>query len=220
MQIEVSVMSEPEDTPEHGVGGPSVRRGRAKNPAVIGAAATISAALIAGIFSLLASQSGGGSSLPQGVVTILAAPASGVAGTSVSNPVSSGGTYLADLTALTAPRSSGISDTVGGRALIEVISLADGDEARYQIPDGANKFTAVVGISDTGVAYSGSPPPTTRGVFAVFADGVLLTQVTLMPGQLAVLSVSVSNHKILQLGYTSTGGSNDEADYGMARFTL
>jgi hypothetical protein len=213
MQIEVSVMSEPEDTPEHGVGGPSVRRGRAKNPAVIGAAATISAALIAGIFSLLASQSGGGSSLPQGVVTILAAPASGVAGTSVSNPVSSGGTYLADLTALTAPRSSGISDTVGGRALIEVISLADGDEARYQI-------TAVVGISDTGVAYSGSPPPTTRGVFAVFADGVLLTQVTLMPGQLAVLSVSVSNHKILQLGYTSTGGSNDEADYGMARFTL
>lgn len=126
---------------------------------------------------------------------------------------------MADMTALITPHSSGFSDTVGGRALVDSIGLANGDEARYQIPDKAKKFVAIVGISDTGLFYSGSPPPATKGVFAVFADGALLTQVTLRPGQLAVLSVSVANRKILQLGYTSTGGSEDEADYGMARFT-
>jgi hypothetical protein len=201
------------------VSDPTTKRSRlrpGKNPATIGAIATVLAAVIAGVFTLISTQESRSAS-PSGVATILAALPSGSAETGQGTGSGGGtnGQFLADMTALNDPYDNDFSDTVGGRAVIKTLGIPTGSSASYSIPSGAKTFHASIGISDT----SRSPSADTKGTFAVFGDATLLEQVRLSMGQLAVLSVPVAGYKVLRLGYTSVGGTDAEGDFGMARFT-
>jgi hypothetical protein len=188
-----------------------------KNPATIGAIATVLAAVIAGVFALITTQESRSGSLPSGVTTILAALPSGSAGTGLTAGSGGGanGTFLADMTALNDPWDNDYSDTIGGRSVIKTVGIPNGDGASYSIPPGAKTFNASIGISDT----LRGPPAGTKGIFAVYGDATLLEQVSLSTGQLAILSVPVAGYKVLRLGYTSIGGTDAEGDFGLARFT-
>ena len=203
------------------VSNPTANRSRlrpGKNPATIGAIATVLAAVIAGVFTLISTQESRSAS-PGGVATILAALPSGSAdtGQGTKSGGSASGQFLADMTALNAPSDNDYSDTIGGRAVIKTLGVPTGSSASYGIPSGAKVFRASIGISDTG---HGPPAADTKGTFAVFGDATLLEQVRLSMGQLAILSVPVAGYKVLRIGYTSIGGTDAEGDFGMARFTL
>jgi hypothetical protein len=187
-----------------------------KNPATIGAIATVLAAVIAGVFTLISTQESRSVS-PGGVATILAALPSGSAETGQATGSGGGtnGQFLADTTALNGPSDNDYSDTIGGRAVIKTLGISTGSSASYSIPSGAKAFHASIGISDT----LHSAPADTKGTFAVFGDATLLEQVRLSMGQLAILSVPVAGYKVLRLGYTSIGGTDAEGDFGMARFS-
>jgi hypothetical protein len=202
------------------VSDPTTNRSRlrpGKNPATIGAIATVLAAVIAGVFTLISTQESRSAS-PSEVATILAALPSGSAETGQATGSGGGtsGQFLADMTALNAPSDNDYSDTIGGRAVIKTLGIPTGSSASYSIPSGAKIFRASIGISDT---EHGPPSADTKGTFAVFGDATLLEQVRLSMGQLAILSVPVAGYKVLRLGYTSIGGTDAEGDFGMARFT-
>jgi hypothetical protein len=200
-----------EEAPDQSNGRhPRLRPG--KNPATIGAIATVLAAVIAGVFTLLATHESSNAnsvnilqSLSSGPSGVVAAGGSGGGG---------GGTFLADMTALHGPRDNDISDTVGGRAITKALGIAVGDNATYSIPAGAKTFLASVGMSDT--LENGLPPADSKGVFGIWGDTTLLRQLNLSVGQLAVISVPVAGYKVLRLTYT--GPFLTEGDFGLARF--
>lgn len=203
---------------DEAVPDPTAKRSRlrpGKNPATIGAIATVLAAVIAGVFTLISTQESRSAS-PSGVATILAAlpPGSADTGQATGSGGGTNGQFLADMTPLNAPADNDYSDTIGGRAVIKTVGTPSGASASYSIPSGAKIFHASIGISD-----KGTPSADMKGTFAVFGDATLLEQVRLSMGQLAILSVPVAGYKILRLGYTSINGPNTEGDFGMARFT-
>ena len=187
---------------------------RRPSGALLTAAATVIAAVIAGVFTLIATHSSGGSQPAGGIATVLAPLPSGAS--EVTMPTgsggSTGGTFLADLTAVTSPDSSNYADTVGGRSIIKAVGLRAGDEAEYAIPAGAKNFEANVGLSDNSVSSGDT------GSFSVFGDNRLLGQASLKVGQLATLLVSVAGYKVLRIGFSSNNSST-YGDFGMARFT-
>jgi NPCBM/NEW2 domain len=201
------------------VSDPTANRSRlrpGKNPATIGAIATVLAAVVAGVFTLISTQESRSAS-PSGVATILAALPSGSAETGQATGSGGGtnGQFLADMNPVNAPADNDYSDTIGGRAVIKTVGIPTGSGASYSIPSGAKIFRASIGIGDK----NGPPTADTKGTFAVFGDATLLEQVRLSMGQLAILSVPVTGYKILRLGYTAIAGDNTEGDFGMARFT-
>lgn len=200
-----------EEAPDQSSGrNPRLRPG--KNPATIGAIGTVLAAVIAGVFTLIAThQSSNASSanilppLSSGSSGVVAAGGSGGGG---------GGTFLADMTALNGPDDNDISDTVGGRAITKTLGVRVGNNATYNIPANAKTFLPSVGMSDT--LENGPPAADSRGVFAIWGDTTLLKQLNLSAGQLAVISVPVAGYKVLRL--TFTGPFLSEGDFGLARF--
>jgi hypothetical protein len=210
-------MSEHDETAANSVSTSRSRLRPGKNPATIGAIATILAAVIAGVFTLIASHGSGSGQLAPGVVTVLGPVPSGAAGAAAPSGPGGGESdvFLADLNSLKGPDSSDFADTVGGRTIVRAVGLACGDDATYSIPVSAKHFAASVGISD----HSDNSPDAT-GVFSVFGDATLLGQVNLKVGQLAILYVSVTRYKVLQLGFSCpSGGINNGGDFGLARFT-
>jgi hypothetical protein len=199
-------------------GAPDQSRGRnpklrpGKNPATIGAIGTVLAAVIAGVFTLIAThQSSNASSV--NILPSLSSGSSGVVAAGGSGG-GGGGTFLADMKALSGPDDNDVSDTVGGRAITKTLGVESGDNATYNIPADAKTFFASVGMSDT--LDNGPPAADSSGVFAIWGDTTLLKQLNLSAGQLAVISVPVAGYKVLRL--TFTGPSLIEGDYGLARF--
>lgn len=210
-------MSEHDETASDSVSNNRSKLRPGKNPATIGAIATVLAAVIAGVFTLIASHGSGSGQPAGGVVTILESVGPGATGaTAPSGPGGSGSdAFLADLTAVTSPNYTDYSDTVGGRTIIKTVGLDSGTEAVYTIPSSAKNFVASVGISD---GNNGATDAT--GVFSVFGDTTQLGQVSLKIGQLAILSVSVKGYKVLRIAYSVAASDFlGKGDFGLARFT-
>jgi hypothetical protein len=187
-------------------------RGHGKTVALIGAAATVLAAVITGVFALTASH-GGNAGTPSVVTTILQPLGTGGPGAQDDLPKSdAGGAFLADAKALKDPWSSDFAQTIGGRSVVKSVGLLAGTDAQYSIPATAKKFLASVGLGDNDINADAADV----GTFSVYGDSTELGQVTLKRGQLAEISASVSGHKVLQLGYSSTNGSSVGA-FGLAR---
>ena len=177
---------------------PRLRPG--KNPATIGAIGTVLAAVIAGVFTLIATHQSSNassagsvdilSSLPSGSSGVVPAGGSGGGG---------GGRFLADMKAISDPDHNDFSDTVGGRAITKTLGVGNGSNATYNIPADANTFLASVGMSDT---LEFAPDPNSRCVLAIWGDTTLLKQLSLSAGQLAVISVPVAGYKVLRLTFT------------------
>jgi hypothetical protein len=203
-----------EEAPDQSSGrNPRLRPG--KNPATIGAIGTVLAAVIAGVFTLIAThQSSNANSASS--VNILPSLSSGSSGAVAEGGSGGGGEgrFLADMKALNSPDDNDISDTVGGRAITKTLGVIGEDNATYNIPADAKTFLASVGMSDT--LENGPPAADSRGVFGIWGDTTLLKQLNLSAGQLAVVSVPVTGYKILRLTYT--GPSLSEGDFGLARF--
>jgi hypothetical protein len=203
-----------EEAPDQSSGrSPRLRPG--KNPATIGAIGTVLAAVIAGVFTLIATHqsSNANSASSVNILPSLSSGSSGVVAAGGSGG-GGGGRFLADMTALNGPDDNDISDTVGGRAITKTLGVAVGGNATYNIPVDAKTFLASVGMSDT--LQNGPPAADSRGVFGIWGDTTLLKQLNLSAGQLAVVSVPVAGYKILRL--TFTGPSLSEGDFGLARF--
>lgn len=180
---------------------------------VIGAIATVLAAVIAGVFTLVATSH---SSSNQQAVTTIQSPLPSGATESLgpSSPGGSNATYLSDMTPVSGrePDKFNFTDTVGGRALVKTIGLTNSGEAEYAIPADAERFQATIGLSDG--SDSG-----TNGVFTIFGDATELLQQSLNRGYLATVSVSVRGYKVLRLGFTSSYSGTVYGDLGLARFT-
>ena len=98
-----------------------------KNPATIGAIGTVLAAVIAGVFTLIAThQSGNASSASSvNILPSLSSGSSGVVATGGSGG-GEGGRFLADMKALSNPDHNDFSDTVGGRAITKTLGVGNG----------------------------------------------------------------------------------------------
>jgi hypothetical protein len=185
---------------------------------MIGAIATVSAALIAGVFTLIAtSNSARGNKTP--IVAIQ--PPLQPGETQSQRSSSSGGLirFLSDITPVAGHGPDnfniGFTDTVGDRPVIKTIGLESGEEAEYNIPPSAERFQVSIGVSDGSDGNGG-------GVFTVYGDTTLLMQQALKRGYLATISVAVHGYKVLRLGFVSPtiqGGQNVKGDFGLARFT-
>jgi hypothetical protein len=190
---------------------------RLRHPAMIGALATVAAAIIAGVFGIIAARGGSGSAQPSGVVTVLAALPTGSSGTVPQATDLGGGetgTFLADITAKRPPDSNDFSDSIGGRGILKAVGINSGGEADYDVPQGAKKFVAYVGLSD-----ANNQNDNERGVFSVFGDVTELAQANLKTGEMAVISADVSGRRTLRLAFDGPGPNGLlSGDFGMARF--
>ena len=210
-------MSEHDETPSDSVSTSRSRLRPGKNPATIGAIATVLAAVIAGVFTLIASHGSGSGQPAGGVVTVLEPIPSGGTGAAAPTGPGDGGTgvFLANLNAVEGPTDNDYASTVGGRTIVKAVGLSCGSNASYSIPVNAKHFVANVGIDD-----SPDNSPDATGAFSVFGDATLLGQANLKVGQLAIMSVSVTGHKVLQLGFSCpAGGVGTDGSFGLARFT-
>lgn len=204
------MQNDDEEAPDKSDGrNPRLRPG--KNPATIGAIGTVLAAIIAGVFTLIAThQSSNASSV--NILPSLSSGSSGVVAAGGSGG-GGGGRFLADMKALSDPAHNDFSDTVGGRAITKTLGVGNGSNATYNIPADDKTFLASVGMSDT---LEETPAPDSRCVLAIWGDTTLLKQLSLSAGQLAVISVPVAGYKVLRL--TFTGPVNSVGDFGLARF--
>jgi NPCBM/NEW2 domain len=205
-RLEGVVVSDPDPAE-----GDAKRRG--PSAPVIGAIATVLAAVIAGIFTLIATSNSSGSQ--QAVTTIQSPLPSGA--TASLGPSLGGGSnakYLSDMTPVSGrePDRSNFTDTVGGRAVVKTIGITNGGEAEFVIPADAMRFQATIGLSD-------GSDPNANGVFTVFGDATELLQQSLNRGYLATVSVSVRGYKVLRLGFASSYSGSVYGDLGLARFT-
>jgi hypothetical protein len=213
-RLEGVVVSDPDPAE-----GDAKRRG--PSAPVIGAIATVLAALIAGIFTLIATSN---SSSSQQVVSIIQSPLpSGATGSQgPSLPGGSNAKYLSDMTPVPGhePNNYNINftDTVGGRAVVQTIGLENGQEVEYIIPANAVRFQTTLGLSDS-KGLGDSVDPNANGVFTIFGDASELLQQSLNHGYLATVSVSVKGYRVLRLGFTSANSSTAKGDFGLARFT-
>jgi hypothetical protein len=197
-------------------------RSRGLSPAIIAGIATVLAAVITGVFVLIAQNKANNDSP---VTTVQGPLRSGEPMPPPDSSNDNGVVFLADMDM--APSKSvpfltpGYSDSIGGRAVIKTIGLYSGEEADYPISSAVKRFRASIGMSDgkSNFPTGGSDPP--PGVFSVYGDDTLLWQQTIHRGFLLSISVPLKGYKIIRLGFSEQAdtGAAVIGNFGLARFT-